>query len=68
MVGSSWLVELLECGPMDLVNPGGMGRAYNNTPGVGLIHRISVHGAGIQLCSAHLISGMGISPSGWIGQ
>ena len=47
MVWSFLLVELHENGPLDLVYPGGMDRAYDNTPGVGLIHQISASCAGI---------------------
>ena len=46
MVWSLWLVELHENGPVDLVNPGGTNRAYDNTPDGELIHQISVRSTG----------------------
>ena len=46
MFGSLWLVELLECGHVDLGNHSGMDRAYANTLGGELIHQISVRSTG----------------------
>ena len=37
-----WSFLLVENGPLDLVYPGGMDRAYDNTPGGEFIHQISL--------------------------
>ena len=47
MVWSILLGELHDNGPVDLVNPGGMDRAYANIPNGELIHQISASCAGI---------------------
>ena len=47
MVWSILLDEFLENGPVDLVNPGGMDRAYANIQDRELIHQISASCAGI---------------------
>ena len=46
MVWSILLGELHDNGPVDLVNPGGMDRAYTNIPNEELIHQISASCAG----------------------
>ena len=45
--GAFLLGELHDNGPVDLVNPGGMDRAYANIPNKELIHQISASWAGI---------------------